>query len=161
MKYVNYEEATRNIIGYYDDEIHEVIPEPNLKITDSQWETALENNSNYVNIDGELITVDLRTNEDKIKDYIKLGESIVNRYIQSIVDVYNKEHGLSFKDVHSCANYKDMENYTHRQFCIDIWNFNVQVWEEVRNVILPSIDFNNPPSEEQFLAMLPIYNGLS
>lgn len=88
------------------------------------------------------------------------GESITVNHIQSVIDAYNDAHSLSFRDVHSCANYKDMTGYTHQQFCIDVWNFNVAVWEELRNVIMPSIDFANPPTEAEFISMLPVYNGV-
>jgi len=89
----------------------------------------------------------------------KKGERLTTIHIQNVVEAYNTAHDLSFRDVHSCANYKDAVGYTHQQFCIDVWNFNIQVWETLRNTIMPGIDFANPPTEAEFIAMLPVYNG--
>ena len=48
MKYVHYDEKAQEILGYYDDEIHESIPEPNIRITDEQWQEAISINANYI-----------------------------------------------------------------------------------------------------------------
>lgn len=48
MKYVHYGEKAQEILGYYDDEIHESIPEPNIRITDEQWQEAISINANYI-----------------------------------------------------------------------------------------------------------------
>ena len=54
MKYAHYGEKAQEILGYYDDEIHESIPEPNIRITDEQWQEAISINANYVE-EGKLI----------------------------------------------------------------------------------------------------------
>ena len=54
MKYVHYGEKAQEILGYYDDEIHESISEPNIRITDEQWQEAISINANYVE-EGKLI----------------------------------------------------------------------------------------------------------
>lgn len=48
MKYVNYSADTNEILGFYDDSIHNVIPEPNISITDAEWQEALRIGANYV-----------------------------------------------------------------------------------------------------------------
>ena len=48
MKYVNYNADTNEILGFYDDEIHESIPEPNIKISDDEWQEALQIGANYI-----------------------------------------------------------------------------------------------------------------
>lgn len=50
MKYAHYNKETNEILGYYDDTIHEQIPEPNLKISDEAWSEALKINANRVDI---------------------------------------------------------------------------------------------------------------
>lgn len=47
MKYAHYDENTNKILGYYDDEIHAVLPSPNIKLTDKQWQEAINTNANY------------------------------------------------------------------------------------------------------------------
>ena len=37
MRYVHYNETTGDIIGFYDDETHTTIPEPNITITEQEW----------------------------------------------------------------------------------------------------------------------------
>lgn len=48
MKHVNYDMKTNEILGFYDDEIHESIPEPNIKISDDEWQEALRIGANYI-----------------------------------------------------------------------------------------------------------------
>lgn len=48
MKYVNYNADTNEILGYYDDSIHETIPTPNIKISDDEWQEALYIGANYI-----------------------------------------------------------------------------------------------------------------
>ena len=50
-KYAHIDE--NNIIkGWFDDEVHDSIPEPKIEVTEEQWQTATENNHNYVDSDG-------------------------------------------------------------------------------------------------------------
>ena len=51
MKYANYDKETNEILGYYDDEIHESIPEPNIKISDEAWQEALAIGANSIKDD--------------------------------------------------------------------------------------------------------------
>ena len=48
MKHVNYDVKTNEILGFYDDEIHESIPEPNIKISDDEWQEALQIGAHYI-----------------------------------------------------------------------------------------------------------------
>lgn len=48
MKHVNYDVKTNEILGFYDDEMHESIPEPNIKISDDEWQEALRIGANYI-----------------------------------------------------------------------------------------------------------------
>jgi hypothetical protein len=54
MKYAHYDEKEKTILGYYDDEIHETIPEPSFKISDEEWQKALEISANFIQ-NGKLI----------------------------------------------------------------------------------------------------------
>lgn len=62
MKYANYNKETNEILGFYDDEIHESIPEPNIKISDDEWEKALSIGANYIQ-NGELIKKEPKIDE--------------------------------------------------------------------------------------------------
>ena len=50
MKYVHYGEKAQEILGYYDDEIHENIPEPNFQISDEGWRQAIDEGANFVDV---------------------------------------------------------------------------------------------------------------
>lgn len=48
MKYAHYDEKEKTLLGYYDDEIHDTIPTPNIEISDEDWREALNKNANSV-----------------------------------------------------------------------------------------------------------------
>ena len=50
MKYANYNKDTKRLLGYYDDEIHNDIPTPNIEISDEEWREALNKNANSVDV---------------------------------------------------------------------------------------------------------------
>ena len=50
MKYAHYDKDTKRLLGYYDDEIHNDIPTPNIEISDEEWREALNKNANSVDV---------------------------------------------------------------------------------------------------------------
>lgn len=50
MKYVHYERQTGKILGYYATEINEVIPDPNMALSDEAWSEALNAEANHLNL---------------------------------------------------------------------------------------------------------------
>lgn len=56
MKYAHYDKDTKRLLGYYDDEIHENIPEPNIEISDEEWREALNKNANSVDVKNQKLT---------------------------------------------------------------------------------------------------------
>ena len=64
MKYAHINNSN-HLLGWYTVEVHSTIPTPNVVVTDEQWQTALDNNYNYINSDGSGLVVDLSTNEEK------------------------------------------------------------------------------------------------
>ena len=74
MKYANYDKETNEILGYYDDEIHESIPEPNIKISDDEWKKALSIGADYIQ-NGELIKKEPKVDE-KAKQLAQLEADI-------------------------------------------------------------------------------------
>ena len=47
MKYVHYD-GNSKILGYYDSEIHENIPTPNVEISEEQWVKALDMGATHI-----------------------------------------------------------------------------------------------------------------
>lgn len=69
MKYANYDETTRMILGWYDDSINKNIPIPKIKISDEAYQDALDNNHNKVNENGTTEFFDFRTPEQIKQEY--------------------------------------------------------------------------------------------
>ena len=105
MKYANYDKETNKILGFYDDEIHSSVPEPNIKISDDEWKKALSIGADYIQ-NGELIKkepkvdekakqlaqleADIKECEDDIKHALIIGnsavlESLRNEYKELII----------------------------------------------------------------------------
>jgi len=82
---------------------------------------------------------------------VRQATQLVEEYIQEPIDAYNKEHGLQFGSVHNCANYINNPEYTHYQFCKDVWDWQVLVWETVRAA--------NVTTLEELTTILPEYTG--
>ena len=62
MKYAHINENNQ-LIGWYDSEIHDNIPTPNIEVTDEQWQEAINNNYNKINADGSGEVFEFRSNE--------------------------------------------------------------------------------------------------
>lgn len=74
MKYANYDKETNKILGFYDDEIHESIPKPNIKISNDEWKKALSIGANYIQ-NGELIKKEPKIDE-KTKQLAEIEDEI-------------------------------------------------------------------------------------
>ena len=60
--------------GWYDENIHNSIPTPNIKVTDEQWQNALNNIHNKINADGSSEFVDTKTAEQKAEAQNKINK---------------------------------------------------------------------------------------
>lgn len=49
MKYAHYDEQTGEVKGYYADDVHDVIPTPNIELTDEAWQEACSKHMRVVN----------------------------------------------------------------------------------------------------------------
>lgn len=124
MKYAHLEKDTNKILGWYDSEIHSIIPTPNIEVTDEQWQEAININANCYE-DGKFIVKDFRTNEKIEKSRIEN----INSYTQSFITkkyplekqssanlgVYNKAYKNEMKSfILNCINLSNeaIENNT-------------------------------------------------
>lgn len=73
MIYVNYDEVSREIKAYYDDEISDFIPEPKFSISEKEHSQALSINANYVTNELRLIYKERELSIDELKE-LKLNE---------------------------------------------------------------------------------------
>jgi len=65
MKIANYDETNGKLLGWYDSEIHLTIPTPNINVSDGDWEIAIDNNYNYVDVATNTLSFkDFRTTDE-------------------------------------------------------------------------------------------------
>ena len=85
MKYVNYDKEKNRVLGYYDDEIHETIPTPNIEISDEDWLRALNENANSVDTKNKkLVRIEVEQEKDEkaeLEAQIKETENEIRRAI--------------------------------------------------------------------------------
>ena len=66
MKYAHYDKNTKELLGFYDDEIHKNIPESNIEISDEEWREALNKNANSVDVKNQkLVRVEVEQEIDE------------------------------------------------------------------------------------------------
>ena len=89
MKYANYDRETNEILGYYDDNIHTNIPEPNIKISDEAWQEALAIGANSIK-DDKMIYVEPKIDE-KTRELAELEAQIkeCEEYIRNALIIGN------------------------------------------------------------------------
>ena len=89
MKYVNIENGTNKILGWYDNEIHLDIPTPNIEVDENDWQEALRINANcYEN--GEFIVKDFRTDVEIEDIRIQQIEAKCNQAIEAVYPIYKQ-----------------------------------------------------------------------
>jgi hypothetical protein len=49
MKHAHYDQTTGDVIGFYSDDIHDVIPQPSVELTDEEWGNLLGRHLRYIN----------------------------------------------------------------------------------------------------------------
>lgn len=72
MKYAHYDEKEKTLLGYYDDEIHDAIPTPNIEISDEDWLRALNENANSVDTKNKkLVRIEIKPKRDELAELEK------------------------------------------------------------------------------------------
>jgi len=77
-------DGSGQILGWYDPEIHNSIPEPNIQVTEEVWQNAINNSHNTI-IDGVTSQADYRTTEQKAKDARTQRNMILTTIVDPIV----------------------------------------------------------------------------
>ena len=61
-------DSNNKLLGWYDTNVHSVIPEPKIQVSEEQWKISIENNHNKVNNDGSTESFDFRNEEEKFSE---------------------------------------------------------------------------------------------
>lgn len=80
MKYVHLENNTNKILGWYDLEIHSVVPTPNIEVTDKVWQEAININANCYE-KGKFVLKDFRTDNELEEARIESINSYTHSFI--------------------------------------------------------------------------------
>jgi hypothetical protein len=64
-------DSNNKLLGWYDTNVHSVIPEPKIQVSEEQWKISIENNHNKVNNDGSTESFDFRNEEEKFSESIE------------------------------------------------------------------------------------------
>ena len=69
MKTAHYDEITKQLLGWYDKDIHTTIPAPNIKVNNDTWLESININANYVDATNKKLSVkDFRTDAEMLLD---------------------------------------------------------------------------------------------
>ena len=99
MKFAHYDKQTFKLLGWYDNELHQSIPKPNIKITDNEWKKALSINANCIDKENnKVVYLDKRTEEERLAINViiikeKAKKIIYEKYSQE------KQNNIAFLDV--------------------------------------------------------------
>ena len=77
-------DSNGQILGWYDDEIHATIPEPNVQVSEEVWRNAINSTHNTI-IDGVTSQVDHRSDEQKSSDARILRDLLLTSEVDPIV----------------------------------------------------------------------------
>jgi len=83
MKYAHIDNNGQ-ILGWYEDEIHSDIPEPNVQVSEEVWQNALDSSHNTI-IGGVTSQVDYRTDEQKAKNIRTFRNELLVREVDPVV----------------------------------------------------------------------------
>lgn len=83
MKYAHVD-GSGQILGWYDDEIHQSIPKPNIQVSEEVWQNAINSSHNTI-IDGVTSQVDHRTEAEKAEGIRMIRNELLVTEIDPIV----------------------------------------------------------------------------
>ena len=99
MKFAHYDKKTFKLLGWYDNELHQSIPKPNIKITDNEWKKALSINANCIDKENnKVVYLDKRTEEERLA----INAIIIKEKAKKIIyEKYSqeKQNNIAFLDV--------------------------------------------------------------
>jgi len=93
------------ILGWYDQEIHTDIPEPNVEVSEEVWQNAIDSSHNTI-IGGVTSQVDYRSAEQKASDTRFYRNELLVREVDPIVTNPLRWAELSSTEQQAWADYR-------------------------------------------------------
>jgi len=152
MKYVHYDEVNGKLLGWYDKDIHYVIPTPNIEVSDEDWKIAINANANFIDTTTKTLSVkDFRTAEELL---LKQAKDI-NNAIQNHLDT--TAQSLRYDNINAIGKYVGYENDFRAEaeklgaWASSCWKVAGQIEADVQSGVrvMPTVD--------EVLAELPVY----
>lgn len=116
-KYAHYDPDTGQLLGYYTTDVHGMnIPEPHLRITNEQWQHALQINANYV-VNGELVTIVeaiTQTSEERKEAWREKCLRALTKYVDPYAGNVLRWEDLSEKRRNEIKEYRNHVLNLHR-----------------------------------------------
>ena len=104
MKYAHVDNNGQ-ILGWYESEIHDTIPEPNVQVSEETWQNAIDSSHNTI-IDGITSQVDYRTDEKKANDNRMFRNELLVNNVDPIVTNPLRWADLSAEKQQEWADYR-------------------------------------------------------
>ena len=110
--YAHIDSSTNRLLGWYNDDVHDTIPTPNIEVTETQWESAIDNQCTKVNANGTSEVADFRTDSEKSSDIRGMRDTLLSMDVDPIVTNPLRWDALSTS--------KQDEWKTYRQSLLDV-----------------------------------------
>ena len=104
MKYAHIDDNGQ-ILGWYDQELHQSIPEPNVEVSEEVWQNAIDSSHNTI-IDGVTSQVDHRSEEQKAQSIRTMRDELLISEVDPIVTNPLRWAELSSTEQQAWADYR-------------------------------------------------------
>jgi len=104
MKYAHVDNNGQ-ILGWYDQEIHTDIPEPNVEVSEEVWQNSINHSHNTI-IDGVTSQVDHRSTEQKASDARMYRDQLLQTEVDPVVTNPLRWAELSSTEQQAWADYR-------------------------------------------------------
>lgn len=150
MKYAHTQNG--KLLGWYDSDIHDEIPTPNIQVTDEQWQEAINNNHNIINEDGSSSYADTRTSEEK-------EVNLIAEYKTAYLDKFNaKLKEMDYDDIATVGVWaiKDGSQFQAEAKTLLNW-YEAIITKNYEILNAVKSGDRSMPTKEQYLSELPSY----
>ena len=107
MKYAHID-PNNFILGWYDSELHDNIPVPNIEVSESVWNTAINNGCNHLTNNGVASYVDPRTSLEREADARAERDVTLKNEVDPIVSNPLRWAGMTSEKQSEWATYRNL-----------------------------------------------------
>lgn len=114
-------------------------------------------------VDGVLTLRPDMSDETMQAQLIQTATTIVDGVVKALIASYNDTHGVAFAGINSIDKWTRNSTYEHYQFACDILDYNEELYTSARSVQAQVLEGTlvTPSSADEFIALLPLYNGVT